>query len=68
LQLQVENGGVQSVSKDGQQWVVLIYGQLAYADNTLPKATPQRLDISSSVVTLTKSSGRWLVSNLAPTG
>ena len=68
LQLTVENGGVQSVSKDGKQWVILLYGQQAYSDNTLPKDTPQRLDISSSVVTLTNASGHWLVSNLSPTG
>jgi hypothetical protein len=68
LQLSVENGGVQSVSKDGKTWVVLLYGQLAYSDKDLPKDTPQRLDISSSVVTLTKSGGRWLVAKLDPTG
>jgi hypothetical protein len=62
ITFQVANGGVQSVSKDGSQWVVLLYGQSAYADSTT-KGNP-RLDVSSPIVTLTKVDGRYLVSNL----
>jgi Mce-associated membrane protein len=67
LTFQVENGGVQSVSKDGKQWVVLLYAQTGYADSSTPKDTP-RLDISTPVVTLTEVGGKWLVSNMNTTG
>lgn len=67
ITFQVANGGVQSVSKDGNQWVVLLYGQSAYSDTTTKAGSP-RLDVSSPVVTLTKVDGKWLVSNLNTTG
>ena len=59
---QVAKAGVQAVSKDGKQWVVLIYGQQQVTNKTV--TTGPRLDISSAVVTLNKVSGQWLISNL----
>jgi Mce-associated membrane protein len=63
--LQIARGGVQSVSDDGRQWVILLYGQLSYTDSATK--TP-RLDISTPVATLQQVGGRWLVTNLASGG
>jgi Mce-associated membrane protein len=65
--LQLANGGVQSVNKDGSQWTVLLYGQLAYSDTTTPAGSP-RLDIATFVATVTRTGGKWLISSLNPTG
>ena len=59
---QVEKAGVQAVSKDGKQWVVLVYGQQQVTNKTVTSGP--RLDISNAVVTLTKVGGQWLISNL----
>jgi pyruvate/2-oxoglutarate dehydrogenase complex dihydrolipoamide acyltransferase (E2) component len=65
--LELSNGGIQSVSKDAQQWTVLLYGQIAYADSTTKPDSP-RLDIATFVATVTKTGGKWLVTALNPTG
>ena len=59
---EVANGGVSDVSSDGKQWVVMLYGQIGYTDNTV-KDGP-RLDISTPIVTLTQVNGKWLVSKM----
>lgn len=59
---QVANGGVSEVSSDGKQWVVLLYGQIGYTDNTVKNGP--RLDISTPIVTLTEVNGKWLVSKM----
>jgi hypothetical protein len=65
--LQIANGGIQSVSGDAQQWVVLLFGQQSYSDNTQSSNTP-RLDVATFAVTLTKVNGTWLVTAMNPTG
>jgi Mce-associated membrane protein len=65
--LQIAKGGVQSVSKDGSQWVVLLYGQTVLTKGTDKPPTP-RADITSAVVTLDKVGGKWLVSNMQTGG
>jgi len=65
--LQIANGGVQSVSGDGKQWVILLFGQQSYADNTQTSSTP-RLDVATFAVTMTQVGRVWLVSAMNPTG
>jgi len=65
--LQIANGGVQAISSDGQQWVILLFGQQTYADNTQTSGTP-RLDVATFAVTMTKINGAWLVTKMDPTG
>jgi hypothetical protein len=59
---QVNNAGVESVSKDGKQWVVLVFGQLATTDNTTTANAP-KLSIFSARVTMQQVKGHWLVSD-----
>lgn len=59
---EVANGGVSDVSSDGKQWVVMLYGQIGYTDNTVKNGP--RLDISTPIVTLTQVNGKWLVSKM----
>jgi len=65
--LQIANGGVQSVSGDGKQWVILLFGQQSYSDNTQSSSTP-RLDVATFAVTMTQIGRVWLVSAMNPTG
>jgi hypothetical protein len=58
---QVARGGVQAVSADGKQWVIMLYGQISYTDSS---TTTPRLDISSPVATMSQVGGRWVVTNL----
>ena len=44
---QVANAGIQSVSKDGKQWVVLVYGQESVTSTSTTPGEPARLDLSS---------------------
>ena len=61
---QVAKAGVASVSPDGTQWVVLIYGQEAVTSTSTTPGTP-RLDLSTASVTLNKVGKTWLVSNMS---
>ncbi|HEV7193229.1 MAG TPA: hypothetical protein VGN35_08470 [Jatrophihabitantaceae bacterium] len=62
---QVEKAGVSSVSPDGKQWVIVVYGQQQVSSKTITSGP--RLDISNAVVTLNKVGGQWLVSNMTTT-
>ncbi|MDP9091682.1 MAG: hypothetical protein M3N95_01750 [Actinomycetota bacterium] len=62
--MQVAKAAITSVSPDGKQWVVLVYGQESV---TTSKVTSPRLDISSASVTLNNVGGVWLVSNMTTT-
>lgn len=62
--VQVNKAGVASVSKDGKQWVILIYGQQQVTNNTTAKDKP-RLDILSAKVTMDRVGDKWLISALA---
>jgi hypothetical protein len=57
---QVNKAGIESVSKDGKQWVVLIFGQLSTTNTATGTETP-RLDIFSARVTMQDVRGSWLV-------
>lgn len=60
---QVAKAGVERVSPDGKQWVVLIYGQQQVTNTSTAKGTP-RLDILNVEATLNKVGGTWLVSSI----
>lgn len=60
---QVADAGIESVSSDGSQWVVLVYGQQAVTNAQSGSSTP-RLDILSARVTLEKVGGQWRVAEL----
>lgn len=64
---EVAKGGVQSVSADGKQWVVLLYGQISVT-NAGTKPDSPRLDITTAVVTLERVGRSWLISNMQTPG
>jgi hypothetical protein len=61
---QANKAGIISVSPDGAQWVVLLYGQQAVTNTSHAAASPE-LDVLSARVTLNKVGGKWLISALA---
>jgi hypothetical protein len=65
---QTIKAGVTSVSPDGKQWVVLVYGQQAVTDAKTKSGDAPRLDLSNPEVTLDLVGGKWLVSNLGNPG
>ena len=60
---QIAHAGIESVSDDGKQWVVLLYGQQSVTNKTTG-ATKPRLDILSARATMVKVGGSWKVSKL----
>jgi Mce-associated membrane protein len=66
--MQVAKAGVERVSPDGRQWVVLVFGQQAVTNAKTKAGAAPQLQISSPVVTLDRVGGQWLVSNLANAG
>jgi Mce-associated membrane protein len=58
----VNNAGIESISKDGKQWVVLIFGQLSTTNSADGTTTP-KLSIFSARVTMQPVKGHWLVAN-----
>ncbi|MDX6254665.1 MAG: Mce-associated rane protein [Frankiales bacterium] len=66
--LQIAKAGIESVSPDGKQWVVLVYGQQAVTDAKTKSGDAPRLDLSNPEVTLDLVGGKWLVSNLGNPG
>jgi Mce-associated membrane protein len=60
---QVAKAGVERVSADGKQWVVLLYGQQQVTNSTTAKDRP-RLDILNVEATLNKVGSKWLVSSI----
>jgi hypothetical protein len=59
---QVNKAGVETVSSDGTQWTVLIFGQLATTNSQTGTNTP-KLTIFSARVTMQHVGDRWLVAN-----
>ncbi len=59
---QIAKAGIERVSPDGKQWVILLYGQQQVTNSTT-KGTP-RLDILNVEATLTKVGNKWLVSSI----
>jgi hypothetical protein len=60
---QVNTAGVASISPDGKQWVVLIYGQLQVSNVSTAKKSP-RIDPFGAVVTLDEVASQWLISKV----
>ena len=60
---QIAKAGIEQVSADGKQWVVLLYGQQQVTNSTTAKKQP-RLDILNVEATLTKVGKKWLVSSI----
>lgn len=61
-EVQINKAGVESVSKDGTQWVVLIYGQQKVTNTTTQQP---RFDLLSARVTMDEVGGKWLISALS---
>jgi hypothetical protein len=59
---QVNNAGIESVSPDGKQWVVLVFGQLA-TTNSQTSTTAPTLAPFSARVTMEMAGGKWRVAN-----
>jgi hypothetical protein len=57
----INSAGIESISKDGKQWVVLIFGQLSTTDSQDGTTTP-KLSIFSAQATMQQVKGAWLVS------
>jgi len=60
---QVAKAGIEHVSPDGKQWVVLIYGQQSVTNSSTAKGTP-RLDILNVEATLDRVGNAWLISDI----
>ncbi|PZS13970.1 MAG: hypothetical protein DLM57_15375 [Pseudonocardiales bacterium] len=60
---QIAKAGVERVSPDGKQWVVLLYGQQQVTSTSTAKNKP-RLDILNVEATLNQVDGKWLVSSI----
>jgi hypothetical protein len=58
---QINRGGIESVSPDGQQWTLLIFGQLSVVNTNYPKG---RTDPFGAEVRIDKVRGKWLMSDL----
>ncbi len=56
---QINKAAIESVS--GNQWTILLYGQLAVTNTTTPNG---RTDPFAAVVRMEKVHGRWLISSL----
>jgi hypothetical protein len=57
--VQIENAGIKSVSSNGKQWVLVMWGSQKVANSSTPNG---RQDLLSGEVTMTKVGGKWLVS------
>jgi hypothetical protein len=60
---QVAKAGIERVSPDGKQWVVLLYGQQQVTNSSTAKNKP-RLDILNVEATMNKVGNKWLVSSI----
>jgi hypothetical protein len=59
---QINDAGVESVSGDGQQWVVLVYGQLSTTNSQTGTKAPTLTPFSARV-TMQHVADKWLVAN-----
>jgi hypothetical protein len=60
---QVNRAGIASVSPDGRQVVILMYGQLSQTNSSTAKTSP-RIDVVGAVVTVNKVGDQWLISKV----
>jgi hypothetical protein len=58
---QISRGGIESVSPDGKQWTLLIFGQLSVVNANYPKG---RTDPFGAIVRMERVGGKWLMSDL----
>jgi hypothetical protein len=58
---QISRGGIETITKSGQQWTVLLFGQLAVTNTNYPKG---RTDPFAAQVRMQKVGGKWLMSDL----
>lgn len=59
---QVLKAGIETVSQDGSQWTVLVFGQLSTTNSATGTKTP-RLDLFSARAIMQQVHGKWLVAN-----
>lgn len=59
---QINDAGIESVSGDGRQWVVLVFGQLTTTSSQTGSKTPPLTPFSARV-TMERVGGKWLVGN-----
>ncbi len=59
---QVNQAGIERVSSDGKQWVVLVFGQLSTTNSRTGSSTPTLTPFSARV-TMQDAGGKWLVGN-----
>ena len=59
---QVLKAGIETVSEDGSQWTVLVFGQLSTTNSATGTKTP-RLDLFSARAIMQQVHGKWLVAN-----
>ena len=59
---QINRGGIETITSDGSQWTVLVFGQLAVTNTNSPKG---RTDPFAAQVRMEKVHGKWIMSALA---
>jgi hypothetical protein len=58
---EINRAGIEAITKDGSQWTVLVFGQLAVTNTNYPKG---RTDPFAAEVRMQKAHGQWLMSDL----
>lgn len=58
---QINRGGIEAISPDGNQWTILLFGQLNVQNANYPKG---RTDPFAAQVRMDKVNGKWLISAL----
>jgi hypothetical protein len=58
---QISRGGVETITSDGRQWTVVLFGQLAVTNTNYPQG---RTDPFAAQVRMQKDHGKWLMSDL----
>lgn len=59
---QILDAGIETVSKDGSQWTVLVFGQLSTTNSATGTKTP-RLDLFSARAVMQQAGGTWKIAN-----
>ena len=58
---QITRGGIEAITPDGNQWTILLFGQLNVQNTNFPKG---RTDPFAAQVRMDKVNGKWLISAL----
>lgn len=58
---QISRGGIESISDDGTQWTILLYGKLSVTNTSYPTG---RTDPFGAQVIMEKAHGKWLITKL----